>query len=178
MSNTNHSIFTGLKIVAWVIFIGLCFEAGSLVLNFIFSLTKPEDLHRLYHDLDLTELLDESRWGFFSIYSFILSIAIVKAYLFYLVTQLMQNINLSNPFNRTVSKQISQISYYTLSVGLLSYLGRYSHRSMIKRGFDLPEVNQYWSDSQAFVIMASVVYVISVIFSKGVEFQEEVQETV
>ncbi|HCM77099.1 MAG TPA: DUF2975 domain-containing protein, partial [Cytophagales bacterium] len=42
MSKTNNFIFTGLKIVAWIIFVGLCIEAGGLIVNFFFSLYKPE----------------------------------------------------------------------------------------------------------------------------------------
>jgi len=178
MSNTNHSIFSGLKIVAWVIFIGLCIEAGSLILNFIFSMVNPDMVGDLYQKLDLRELREESEWAFFSMYSIILSIAVVKAHLFYIVTQMMQKIDLAKPFNRLVSKQISQISYYALAAGLLSYLGRQSARNFEHKGFELDAVSHFWADSQAFILMAAVIYVIAIIFSKGVDYQEELEETV
>ena len=41
MSTTNNFVFKVLSIVAWVIFVGLCIEAGGLVVNFIFSLYQP-----------------------------------------------------------------------------------------------------------------------------------------
>ena len=34
------------------------------------------------------------------------------------------------------------------------------------------------TDSQAFILMAAVIYIIATIFSKGVEYQEELEETV
>jgi hypothetical protein len=178
MSKTNNFIFKGLKIVSWIIFVGLCIEAGGLIVNFIFSLYNPESVQNLYQKLDLKEMYERSKWAFFSIYSFILFIAILKAYLFYIVVRLVTKINLEKPFNTYVAKQISLLSYYTLSIGLLSYLARQAAKNLQHHGFVIDELNQFWADSQAFILMAAVIYVIAVIFSKGVEYQEELEETV
>ena len=90
MSKTNNFVFTGLHIVAWVIFVGLCIEAGALIVNFIFSLYKPEIVQNLYQKLDLSEMYDRNKWAFYGIYSFILTISILKAVLFYIVILLLQ----------------------------------------------------------------------------------------
>lgn len=178
MSKTNNLVFKGLKIVAWVIFVGLCIEAGGLIVNFFFSLYNPKFVEKLYQPLDLSEMYERSKWAFYSMYSFILIISILKAYLFYLLIELVTNIDLSKPFNNLVSKQILQISYYTLSIGLLGYLARQTARNLQHRGYNIDMLNQFWSDSQAFILMAAVIYVIATIFSKGVEYQEELDETV
>ena len=175
---TNNYVFTGLKIVAWIIFVGLCIEAGGLIVNFIFSLYNPEIVQNLYQKLDLSEMYERSKWAFFSMYSFILFISILKAYLFYLLIKLVTKVDLSKPFNNVVSKQISQISYYTLSIGLLSYLARQTAKNLQHHGYNIDMLNQFWADSQAFILMAAVIYVIAIIFSKGVEYQEELEETV
>ena len=47
MSKRNNFVFIGLHIIAWVIFVGLCVEAGGLIVNFIFSLYKPEFIQNL-----------------------------------------------------------------------------------------------------------------------------------
>ncbi|KAA0994158.1 DUF2975 domain-containing protein [Dyadobacter sp. UC 10] len=178
MSKSNTFVFKGLYIVAWVIFVGLCIEAGGLVVNFIFSLYKPEFVRNLYQKLDLSELYERSKWAFFSMYSFILVIAILKAILFYVVIMLMSKIDLSKPFNSFVSRQISQISYYTLSIGLLSYAARQSAGNLMHRGFDTANLDQFWADSQAFILMAAVIYVIATIFKKGIDIQSENDLTV
>jgi Ni/Fe-hydrogenase subunit HybB-like protein len=116
MSKTNNFIFWALYIVAWLIFVGLSIEAGGLVVNFFFHLYKPELLPNLYQKLDLTVMYKDSRLTFLGIYSFILTIAVLKAFLFYIVIRLMHRMDLSKPFNSFVSKQISQISYFTLSI--------------------------------------------------------------
>ncbi|HRK54069.1 MAG TPA: DUF2975 domain-containing protein [Cyclobacteriaceae bacterium] len=178
MSKTNNFIFTGLKIVAWIIFVGLCIEAGGLIVNFIFSLYNPEFVQNLYQKLDLSELYERSKWAFFSMYSFVLIISILKAVLFYVVIILVTKIDLQKPFNSFVSGQISKISYYTLAIGLLSFLARQSAKNLQHRDYSIDILNQFWADSQAFILMAAVIYVIATIFSKGVEIQNENDLTV
>lgn len=178
MSETNNFVFKGLKVVAWIIFVTLCIDAGGLIVNFIFSLYNPEFVHKLYQNLDLSEMYKRSKWAFFGMYNFILIIAILKALLFYIVIKLITKIDLSKPFNSFVAKQISQISYYTFSIGLLSYIAKQTARNLQHRGYIIDTLNRFWADSKAFILMAAVLYVIAVIFSKGVEYQEELEETV
>lgn len=177
MSKRNF-VFKGLYIVAWVIFVGLCIEAGGLIVNFFFSLYRPEFVPNLYQKLDLSEMYERSKWAFFSIYSFILVISILKAVLFYVVIRLVSKINLSKPFSNFVSRQISQISYYTLSIGILSYLARETAKNLQHQGYIIDTLNHFWADSQAFILMAAVIYIIAAIFSKGVEIQNENDLTV
>jgi len=68
MSKRNDFIFKGLHIVAWIIFVGLCIEAGGLIVNFIFSLYKPELVQNLYQKLDLSELYNRSKLAYFGMY--------------------------------------------------------------------------------------------------------------
>lgn len=178
MSKTDNFVFKGLHIMAYVIFIGLCIEAGSLIVNFFFSLFKPEFVQNLYQKLDLIELYKYSKLIFFGIYSFILFISFLKAYLFYIVIRLMHKMDLTKPFNTFVSSQILQISYYTLSIGLFSYVARQLAKNLIHHGFVIDNLNQFWTDSQAFILMGAVIYIIATIFKKGVDIQNENDLTV
>lgn len=178
MAKGNDFVFTVLKIVAWIIFVGLCIEAGGLIVNFFFSIYKPEFVHNLYQKLDLSDMYQRSKWAFFGMYSFILTISILKAFLFYVVIRLITKLNLSKPFNNFVSEQITQISYYTFSIGILSYIARETARNLQHKGYVIDQLNQFWEDSQAFILMAAVIYVIATIFKKGVEIQTENDLTV
>ena len=178
MSKRNNFVFKGIHIVAWVIFVGLCIEAGGLIVNFIFSIYKPEFVQNLYQKLDLSEMYNRSKWTFFSMYSFILFISLLKAYLFYVVIRLLSKLNLSKPFNSFVSEQITQISYYTFSIGILSYIARQTAKNLQHHGYVIDNLNEFWADSQAFILMAAVIYVIATIFKKGVEIQNENDLTV
>jgi hypothetical protein len=178
MSKTNKFVFTGLHIVAWIIFVGLCIEAGALIVNFIFSIYKPEFVKNLYQKLDLSEMYNRGKWAFFSMYSFILFISLLKAYLFYMVIELLWKLNLAKPFNNFVSKRITQISYTTFSIGIISYIARQTAKNLQHYGFVIDNLNEFWADSQAFILMAAVIYVIATIFKKGVEIQNENDLTV
>ena len=178
MSKTSNIVFWILYAVAWLIFVGLSIEAGALIVNFFFSLYRPEIIQNLYQKLDLLEMYKSSRIAFFGIYSFILIIAILKAYLFYIVIRLMHKMDLSKPFSNFVAKQISQISYFTLSIGLLSYIARQLTKNLMHHGFVPDRLNKFWADSDAFILMGAVIYIIATIFKKGVEIQSENELTV
>ena len=178
ISKNNNFIFKALSIVAWIIFVGLCIEAGGLIVNFIFSILKPEMVHNLYQKMDLSELYNRSQWAFYGMYSFVLVISILKSILFYVVIMLLLKLDLEKPFNSYVSKQITQMSYFTFSIGLLSYIARESAKNLQHRGYEIDQLNQFWVDSQAFILMAAVIYVIAAIFKKGIEIQSENELTI
>lgn len=178
MSQTSNIVFTVLKVITWIIFVGLCIEAGGLIVNFFFSIYRPEMVGRLYQKLDLSDLYVHSRSAFYGMYSFILFISVLKVALFYIVIRLVSRIDLSKPFNSFVSHQISQISYYTLSIGLLSHIGKQVAKYVEHHGLATDKLDRYWGDSQAFILMAAVIYIIAVIFKKGIELQNENDLTV
>lgn len=178
MKKTDNFIFQALHIIAWIIFVGLCIEAGALLVNFVYSMFNPKVLHNLYQKLDLSELYTQSKWTFFGIYSFILIISILKAYLFYIVVKLTSKLNLIKPFTPTVLKQIHQISYYTFSIGLISYIAQKTSHSLSEKGYVFENTNQFWVDSSAFIVMAAILYVVAIIFNKGIELQSETDLTI
>ncbi len=178
MSTKNNFVFKALHIVAWIIFVGLCIEAGALIVNFVFSLFKPEVIQNLYQKLNLNSMYNRSQSAYFAMYSLVMTVAVLKAYLFYIIIKLVSKINLEKPFSNTVAKQIRQISYYTFSIGLISYIARQSAKNLQQKGFAIDMLNDFWVDSEAFILMAAIVYVIAVIFSKGIELQQEQDLTI
>lgn len=178
MSKTNSFVFRALTFIASLILVGLCIQTGGLLTNFIFHFLNPKALSKLFITLDLTEIYDKSQWVFYSMYSFILSIAILTTILFLEVVMMMMKMDLTNPFNSFVSDKIYRISYITFSIGILSVIARKSADYLQKHGYDTDMLNQYWQDSQAFILMAGIIYIIAVIFRKGLEIQNENELTV
>ena len=167
-----------MQIVAWIIFVGLCIEAGGLIVNLFFSIYNPEFIPRLYQKLDLGEMYNRSKWAFFGMYSFALAISLLKAYLFYSVIMLVSKLDLSKPFNSFVSTTITKISYTTFSIGILSYIALQTTKNLQHHDYVTDNLDQFWADSEAFILMAAVIYVIAAIFKKGVEIQNENDLTV
>lgn len=178
MSEMNNFVFKALHVIAWVIFVGLCIEAGGLIVNFAFSIFKPEFVGNLYQKLDLSKMYQQSQWAFFGMYSFVLSIAVLKAVLFYIVIELLYKLDLTKPFSSFAATKISQISYYTFSIGLLSHIATQSAKNLQHHGYEIDQLSQFWVDSEAFILMAAVIYIIATIFKKGIELQSESDLTV
>lgn len=178
MSKTNNYVFIGLHVVAWIIFVGLCIEAGALIVNFVYSLFKPEIVGNLYQKLNLSSMYQQSKWAYFGMYGFIILIAVLKAVLFYLVIQLLLKLDLSKPFSSFAANKISKISHFTFLIGILSFIARETAKNLSHRGYEIDKLSQFWVDSQAFILMAAVIYVIAAIFKKGVELQNENDLTV
>ena len=178
MSKSNKFVFQALNVVSWIIFVGLCIEAGALVVNFVFSLFDPEMVKNLYEKLDLSQMYNLNKWAYFGMYSFILTISVLKAYLFYVVIVLLMKLDLEKPFSSSASGQITKISYVTLSIGIISYIARQTAMGLVHHGFDTAPLGKFWADSKAFILMAAVVYVIATIFKRGVQLQDENDLTV
>jgi hypothetical protein len=178
MSKMNNLVFIILHVLAWLIFVGLSIEAGGLIVNFVFSIFKPEVVGNLYQKLDLSILYKQSQWVFYGMYGFVLFISILKAVLFYIVIQLHLKLDLTKPFSNFVSTKIAQISHYTFSIGIISYIASQIAKSLLLQGYDVAKLSPFWVDSSAFILMAAIIYIISVIFKRGIALQEENELTI
>ncbi len=178
MTNKNKFVYYFLYILSWLIFIGLSIEACGLLVNFFFHFYNPEIIPKLYNKLDLTDVYQKSSCVFYSIYSIVLFVVFLKAILFYLVIHLLHKLDLAKPFNSGTAKCISNVAYTTFSIGILGYIVKQVSKNLQHKGYNLSQLSEYWNDSDAFILMAAVIYIIAVIFKKGVELQNETDLTV
>ena len=167
-----------MEVVAWVIFVGLCIEAGALLVNFVISFYKPELISRLYQKLDLQGVYLQSKWAYYCTYSAILALAFLKAYLFYVIVMLMSKLDLNNPFSTFVANKISIMSHLVLSIGITSYVTQQSIERLLETNYDESKMNGFFVDPDSFIMVAAILYVISVIFKRGIELQNENDLTV
>jgi hypothetical protein len=173
MEKKNDFVLKTLEVVSWIIFIGLCVEAGALLFNFGFTLFRPIATHNVYKGLNLSNLYQNELGHFIGVMSCIVLLAVLKAYLFYLVVNLFRKLNIVAPFSLEIAKIIEKISYEALAIALLSFVANQYAEALIANGHKLHETTTYWNDIDAFLMMAAIVYVISQIFKKGIELQHE-----
>jgi hypothetical protein len=110
--------------------------------------------------------------------SCIVLLALLKAYLFYLVVNLFRKLNFVAPFSTDIAKIIEKISYEAFSIAILSIITKQYVKRLIQNGYELSDTSTYWNDIAAFLMMAAIVYVISQIFKRGIELQQENDLTV
>jgi hypothetical protein len=178
MSKKNDTILKVLHVVSWIIFIGLCIEAGALIFNFLYTLFKPSASQDIYKDLDLSEMYVNQFPQFIGLMSFVLVLAVLKAYLFYLVVEIFQKLNLVKPFDNQISKLIGKISNEAFAIAIVSVIAHQYTERLIHSGYEVSHVQKYYNDTAAFLMMAAIVFVISQVFKKGIELQNENDLTV
>jgi hypothetical protein len=178
MSKKNDFILKALNVVSWIVFIGLCIEAGALLFNFILTLFNPIAANNIYKGLNLSLLYEVNFANYIGVMSFVVVLSLMKAYLFYLVVKIFMKLNLVKPFNVEIAKLIEKISYEAFAIAIVSVIAHQYTKRLIQSGNVLGDVGQYWDDTAAFLMMAAIIFVISQIFKKGIEIQNENDLTV
>ncbi len=178
MTEKNDFILKVLNVVSWIIFIGLCIESGALIFNFILTLFKPIASNNIYKGLNLSEMYENQFAHFIGVMSFIVVLSILKAYLFYLVVKIFMKLNLVKPFNVEIADLVQKISLEAFAIAIVSIIAHQYTKRLIQSGYEVNLVEKYWDDTAAFLMMAAIIFVISQIFKKGIEIQNENDLTV
>jgi len=178
MTKKNDAILKVLHVLSWIAFIGLCIEAGALIFNFVYALFKPIASHNIYNGLDLSEMYANHFLQFIGVMSFVVALAILKAYLFYLVVKIFQKLNLVKPFDVEISKLIEKISFEAIAIAVVSLIAHQFTKRLIQTGYEVSHVEKYWDNTAAFLMMAAILFIISQVFKKGIELQNENDLTV
>jgi hypothetical protein len=171
-----------LSVIAWIIFIGLCMEAGAFIFNVIVTIVfDPVATHNFFQEVDLSALYAFDKGHFVELYLVIIIVTIMKACIFYLAIKALQNIklNLSQPFNKEVSKFITLVCYLAMVIGLLSEFGSKYSEWFRNQGVTMPDLqNLQLGGSDVWMLMSVILFVILQIFKRGIEIQSENELTV
>lgn len=174
-------ILTIMLILAWVIFIGVCIEAGSFIVNAIFALANPSLVPRLWQEVDLSDLFKYDH-GYFFVVTLIMSIvAVMRAWLFYLIIKILhcKKLNMAQPFSKEVQRFIFHLSYVALLIGLFSGYGVKYTGWLAKQGVGMPDTEYLrLGGADVWLFMAVILFIIAQIFKRGIEIQEENELTV
>lgn len=177
MEQKTEPLFMVMKVFAWIAFIGLCIEAGSILFSFILSLVVPvQEGQTLYRTLDLSELRLLSLKNYLGLSSLIAIVYGLKAYLAFLVIRIFDAQILTNPFQEKVVQLISQLGNSALQTGITAFLTNLYITQYLERRFEI-SIPIHFEVSE-FLFLAGIIFVLSKIFKKGVEIQSENELTV
>lgn len=166
------------KVLSWIAFIGLCIKAGAILFTAILSAFNPAVSNDLYLGLDLSELYHFSQWQYAIMLSLLVFVSAIKAYIFYLVIQILMKLNVMQPFSKPISILIERISYLALIAGIFSHLGADYTAKRIDKGIGIHDLGQYWEGSDEFLFLAAVIFIIAQVFNRGMEIQSENELTI
>lgn len=178
----SKEMLTSLHIMAWIIFIGICIEAGGIIFNTFFALViNPIGAQNFWMQIDLSNLINYDK-GYFLVVTAIMSIvALMKALMFYLIVILFHNklFDFNRPFNSTLNQLITNLAYLSFGIGLFSIWGLKYTAWLRLKGIIIPSVdNLHLGGADVWLFMSVILFVITQIFKRGIEIQIENDLTV
>lgn len=165
-----------LYVISWIIFVGVCIEAGGFIVNAFFALANPAVVERLWHQVDLSNLYQYDHGHFFTETMIMSIVAVMKACLFYLIIKILheKKLNMAQPFNRAVGRFILSVSYLTLLIGLFSWWGIKYAEWLVTQGVKMPDIQSLrLGGADVWLFMSVTLFVIAQIFKRGIEIQTE-----
>mgnify|MGYP003582073645 CR=1 FL=1 len=179
---TTKQMLTVLYVLSWIIFIGLCIEAGGFIFNGFLSLfVNTNDAKYFWQLIDLSDLYKYDRGYFIVTILIIIIVAVLKAFLFYLIVKILydKKLTLSRPFNTDVRRFISNLSYLALGIGVFSLVGFKYAEWFVKQGVNMPDAQHMRiAGADVWLLMGVILLVIAQIFKRGIELQQENDLTV
>lgn len=175
MKTKNTWILNIMNVLFWVIFIGLCIKTGGLLWGYIASMfINPLAAGNLNLELNLSELYQYDVVYYSIIVLFYIALNALKAYIGYYVVRIFMEMKLEKPFSEAINKIITSISWLAFFAGLCAVIGQSQSEWLMKKGISIPID---WVYGETF-FFAGVIYIISLVFAKGIELQSENELTV
>ncbi len=175
MNITNSTMLRVMNVVFWIIFIGLCIKTGAYLFSFFVSLfINPEGAKDLYMDLNLYHLYTYNQLHYIQIVSYMIALSGFKAYMAYQVVKLFMDFNLNKPFSSKLVQVFVTISYIAIGTGVLALIADAHCKWLLNKGV---EIAYEWGSGE-ILFFGGVIYILSLIFKKGYELQNENDLTV
>ncbi|MEN9571582.1 MAG: hypothetical protein RL172_2813 [Bacteroidota bacterium] len=176
MRTKTEKILLVLKIIAILGAIGYSIVWGSQLLTLVSSYINPDWAKRTYEvDLKMFSVREQSVWYYFFGMSINIVVSALKAIIWYVAYQLLQTFKLKTPFTWEVERKLESMAYLMLFVWIISsiFWKVYTYYLLQDTGIQLAA-----SNSDEYLFMAGIIYIISQVFKRGIEIEEENHLTV
>lgn len=175
---TTNQILKVLEILSWIIFIGLCVEAGAIAFNMFFTLViNPKSVENFWEGRDYLSALHGHDIGhFFAVTFIMLIVAVLKAIMFYLILRLFlkKKIDLSRPFSPEFQRFLSILAFLTLGIGFFCNYGKNYSGWLATQGVERPDLDVlHLAGGDVWFFMTVILFVIAQVVRKGVDMQTE-----
>ena len=179
MAQQNTWILKLTHVLTWIVFIGLCVNAGTILTSYALSaFVNPAAASNLMLGLDLSALRAVGKVEYHIMVWGIIAVTVLEATLFYKLLQMFTKIDFQRPFRESIGKLILHMSVISLFVGILSKQMTGFAEHYIGKGISFPKLSEHIGHGDAFLFFAGILFVISTIFKKGIELQTENELTV
>ena len=152
-------------------------DCGAQLTHFVASFINTDWAKRTYEvDLNLFGIRGHSVGFYTSAMCLNIAVSALKAIIWFVVFALLSKLKLQTPFSIEVEKKLERIAYLLLGVWIVSsiFWKMYIYYLSRDTGIQLPANNS----GDEYFFMAGIVYIISQVFKRGIEIEEENQLTV
>jgi hypothetical protein len=178
MKKKTHELLLIMQVLTWIIYIGLCIKTGALLISFfVGEFINPEAANNLHLGLNLFNLRQFSTTHYFIMVLLVIALWALKAGMFYLVIKIFSKLNLIQPFSNQVATLIRRISYVALSIGIVAVIATEYSKWLVKQGISINALPEYVSGAE-FLFFAGIIFIIALVFKKGIEIQTENELTI
>ncbi|MBC7934342.1 MAG: hypothetical protein H7Y86_03135 [Rhizobacter sp.] len=182
MEISSKQILNVLRVLAWILFLGLSVEAGAIIVSAVLRfIVNPDQVDKLWQEVNLTALFNFDRGHFVAQIILISIVAVMKALMFYLIVKIFYNkkLNLAQPFSIELQHFILIMALLSFGIGLFAGWATKYSRWLSGKGVAMPDIQlQTVGGADVWIFMSVVLYVLSQIFKRGIEIQSENELTV
>jgi hypothetical protein len=171
---STEQILKIMHVIAWIAFIGLTVQTVAILISYVVSWSNPVAAKDLYMSMDLYTVLQHNFMHYTQSVSFVVSILCMKAYVVYLIIDILSKVSLKSPFTTEVASKLETMSYVLFGVWLVSVIQDGHTRWLIKNAVSVERA----SVAEEYMFIAGLVFIISKIFVRGIEIQSENELTV
>ena len=179
---TTKQILKVLLILSWIIFIGVCIEAGGCIFSACYTLfINPINAAHFWAENDLSGLYKYDP-GHFMSETLLISIAgVLKACMFYLIVKILHNkkLDMAQPFSSEVRRFMIKISGLAFGIGVFTLWGVRYTEWLVRQGVRMPDTQAlHLGGADVWLFMGVILLVIAQIFKRGIDIQSENELTV
>jgi hypothetical protein len=176
MKTQTEKILQVLRIVAWIAFIGSSIIFGLIIATIVLSYIAPDSkINFSSITINQAKLRESHLIEYLFIVSFTVILALMNIQLWKKVKGILYKINLKKPFSMEIAIILEKIGYILLSIWIIEFMAD-SYTDYLSKHID--GIEKGYKISFFYLFNAGIVYIISQIFKRGVEIQEENELTV
>ena len=175
MKTNTKQILKITHVISWMIFIGLCVKAGAIAVSSGISLfVNPGAAADLHLRFDLSDLFNYGKEHYVMMVLLIVLLTVLKAVIFYFVIRIFKDLDINKPFSMSVAMHTRVISYIAFASGLIAMAANGYTEWLIGKGVS---IEKDWAGTE-WLFLAWIVFVVAMIFTRGVELQSEHELTI